>query len=234
MLTVQNLIEKLFYGELSNLSISERGLEDISLSDRKKLIHLINDSLTELHTRFSISNKELLVQSIEWKSLYLLDPVHAYMNPSDELKYILDTPNYEFTGDIIKILGVTNERGDPLPLNDAEQWASVFTPSYNELQLNHVGDEQVFNVTYQASHPKLSSEDGWLVQEIEIPPITENLLRTLVSYKFYDGMSGQDNSTKAQSHMTKYEYLCTEIDFKGHLNNSAMSSNVKLMHRGFP
>lgn len=227
MRTVKDLVDRLFSGELSSLAIAMKEAEEVSAKDRRKLVNIINDSLTEIYTRFELSIKELIVVSHEWKNLYLLVPEHAVMNPAEELKYIYDTPNYEFTGDIIKILEVTNEAGCRLPLNQSDKWASVFTPRYNELQLNHVSDEQAFNVLYQASHPKIE-EDNWLNTVLEIPPVMENILRALVCYKFYSGMSGQGDGEKAESFQMKYELLCETVDMKSQLNRPELTSNHKL------
>ena len=233
---LKDLFRKLALGELNNLAMATDGV--INPASYPRVIQGANDALRDLFSRMPLSEKTLLVQSLDWKAVYPLRKEHAFMDPSPSLKYILDTPTYPYTGDLIRIVGVTNEVGDPLPLNDSQQWASVFTPQFDTLQLDHVGYSQVFSVSYQALHSELkettANPDDFLEQDIFIPSILEELLRVKVAHCIFSAMSGQEYSTKAQVLEATYEMKYTAIDQNNLVGDAGLSTNVKLHLRGFP
>ena len=234
---LKDLFRKLALGELNNLAMATDGV--INPASYPRVIQGANDALRDLFSRMLLSEKTLLVQSLDWKAIYPLRKQHAFMDPTpDVIKYIRDTPAYPYTGDLVKILGVTNEVGDPLPMNDSQQWASVFTPQFDTLQLNHVGYDQVFSVSYQALHAELleatTDPDAFLEQEIFIPSILEDLLRIKVAHCIFSAMSGQEYSTKAQVLEATYEMKYTAIDQNNLVGDAGLSTNVKLHLRGFP
>ena len=233
---LRDLFSKLSYGELSNLSISNEGSGTIAESAHPRLIHATNDALRDMFSRLHLYDRELLIRSLEWKAIYYLRKEHAVMDPTEgPLKYILDTPNNLFTGDVVKVLGVTNEVGDPLPLNDVEQWASVFTPHFDTVQLTHPGCDQVFAVSYQALHPELVLEgEDVLEQEIRIPSLMEEMLRLKVAHSIFSPMSGQDFTARAQQLEAAYEMRYVELGHKNLIGDVGVNTNIKIHLRGFP
>lgn len=232
---LSELFQKLSYGELSNLSLSGEGSGSIVEASQPRVVLLINDALKDIFSRFNLIERTTAIQSIDWMSFYVLRKEFAMQDPTVGLKYILDTPYNKFTDDLVKILGVTNEVGDPLPMNDSEQWASVFTPKHDTLQLTHPGYSQMFAVTYQALHPEiLASGEGFLDQEIRIPSILETALRMKIALPIFSSMSGQEYSVKSQQLEAAYENRLIEIEQKNLIADSVVPTNVKLMRRGFP
>lgn len=237
-MNVGELFKKLSFNELANIALGGDGKGNIPTANQERMIDKINNALDDIHTKFPLVQKELVLQSLEWKSEYLLTTAHAVSNEdSTELKYIMDTPEKKFEGDLIFILGVTNEIGDDLPMNDAEQYASVFTPQTNVLQLTHASDEQVFFVKYQAKHQKLlyisNDLDLTLAQEINIPVPLEKALRYHVAMGIFSSMSGQSVAGKAQDMQVQYELACDLVNEKSLLGTPDISTNVKLERRGF-
>ena len=229
------LFSQLSYNELSSLSIGGEGSGTVNPAAHGRLISLTNDALKDIFTRLPLYERECIVKTLDWKNLYYLRPEHAMLDSTPNvLKYIIDTPVNKFTGDLVKILAVRNEIGEELPMNDADQWASVFTPQYDCVQFNHPGFSQIFDVTYQALHPKLAtSGEDLLNQDLLIPTSVENLLRVKVAYCIFAGMSGQEQSIKAQALEMQYERLYNQIDERNLLGGSALGTNVKLERRGF-
>lgn len=234
---VSELFTRLSYGELSNLSMSMEASGTMNPTAHARLIQATNNALQDMFSRMHLLTRELLIESLDWKSTYFLRPEFAAMNSAstEPYKYILDTPNNLFTGDVAKVMLVSNEVGDILPLNDAEQWASVFTPHLDAIQLTHVGSAQVFSVTYQALHPKLlSTGEGVLEQDIRVPSLLEDMLCLKVAQGIFSPMSGQEFTLKAQQLEGTYESRIVELDQKNLLMDAGMSTNVKLHLRGFP
>lgn len=236
---LRDLFTKLSYGELSNLSMSGEANGTIAEASHPRLIHAVNDALKDMFSRLHLYERELLIQSLEWKAIYYLRKEHAMMDPTvGPLKYIVDTPQNLFTGDVVKVLSVANEVGANLPLNDATQWASVFTPYFDTVQLNHPGADQVFSVTYQALHPELlvevAEDDDVLEQDIRVPSILEEMLRLKVAQGIFSPMSGQDFTVKAQQLEAAYELRYIELGQKNLVGDLGMNTNVKIHCRGFP
>lgn len=234
---LRDFLDYLFMTTLNNLSIADTEVDKISETNLKKVTAITNNALVDLYTRFPLKLSTVIIQSIDWKSNYLLDSRHSLLNGSDPIKYIVDTPMYPFKDDIIRILGVTNEVGQELPLNDAEQWASVFTPSFNTIQLTHVGYEQVFEISYQASHPRLEvmkELEDTLNQEVSIPFQLKEALSIKVAIDFFSAMAGQEESNKTQVLISKFENICAQMANENFLSTSDVSTNVKLLRRGFP
>ncbi len=231
---LSQLLRELALGELSNLSFTDG---DAIISERQSTVILaINTALRDLFTRVPLRESEVTVQTFDWKALYPIRKEHAVMDPTpDVLKYIQDTPARPFTGDLVKIVGVCNEIGAPLPINDSEGWASVFLPSHDVVQFNHPAANQVFFVQYQALHPPVAdSGAGFLDQEIRVPPILIDLLKLKVAHTIISPMAGQDHSIKAQVLEATYEGKLDELQRKNEVGDLGTSTNIKLHLRGYP
>lgn len=231
---LNDLLLELAIGELSNLAFAKTGVIDSAA--HPKVILAINSALRDMFSRVHLAEKEVLVETLDWKVLYYIRKEHAVMDPTPGfLKYILDTPNNLFTGDLVKVLGVTNEVGDPLAVNDAEQWASVFLPTFDSVQFNHPGSKQVFSVQYQALHPTLeTSGTGYLDQPIRVPAVLMDMVRTKVASIIIAPIGGQDQTLKAQALEATYEARHASLVLKNDVGDTGINTNVKIIHRGFP
>lgn len=231
---LSDLLLELAIGELSNLAFAKTGVIDTAA--HPKVILAINAALRDMFSRVHLAEKEVLVETLDWKVLYYIRKEHAMMDSTPGfLKYILDTPANPFTGDLVKVLGVTNEVGDPLPVNDAEQWASVFLPSFDSVQFNHPGAKQVFSVQYQALHPVLAtSGTDYLEQEIRVPSVLMDMVKAKVASTIIAPMGGQDQTLKSQALDAVYEARHTSLVLKNDVGDTGINTNVKSIHRGFP
>lgn len=233
-MVLNDLLLELAVGELSNLAFAKTGVIDEAA--HKKVVSAVNTALNDIYSRILLSQKEVLIRTLDWKSLYYIRKEHALMDPTvGPLKYILDTPTNPFTGDLVKVLGACNEVGDPLPMNDAEQYASVFLPAFDSIQFNHPGADQVFSVAYQALHPKLVAEgEDYLTQPLFVPAMLMDMVRMKTASTLLAPMGGQAETTKAQMLDAKYEARHDSLVFKNEVGDTSVSTNVKLMRRGFP
>lgn len=231
---LQELFNELAIGELSNLAFAKTGV--IDTASHAKVVAAINVALNDIYSRIPLAEKEVLVETLDWKSIYFIRKEHARMDPTPGfLKYILDTPTNPFTGDLVKVLCVSNEIGDPLPVNDAEQWASVFLPAFDTVQFNHPGAKQVFSVQYQALHPKLVVEgDKYLDQVLRVPPVLMDMVKLKTASTLLAPMGGQNETLKAQALEAKYEARHTSLVLKNDVGDTGVHTNVKAMLRGYP
>ena len=231
---LNELMLELATGELSSMAFAKTGV--IAPEAHVKVVNAINVALNDIFSRVPLSEKEVIVQTLDWKSLYYIRKEHAVMDPTPGyLKYILDTPTNPFLGDLVKVMGVCNEVGDPLPMNDAEQWASVFLPSFDSVQFNHPGADQVFMVQYQALHPKLVAEgENYLNQEIRVPPVLLDMVKLKTASCVLSPMGGQTETLKAQSLEASYEARHNSLVLKNDVGDTGVNTNVKAMLRGYP
>lgn len=231
---LNELLLELAQGELSNLAFAKTGV--IQEDAHQKVIIAINAALRDMYSRIQLAEKEVLVETLDWKATYFIRKEHSKLDPTPGYtKYIMDTPANRFTGDLVKVLGVCNEVGDQLPMNDAEQWASVFIPAFDTVQFNHPGSNQVFAVQYQALHPTLTyTGEGYLDQPIMLSPVLMDMLKTKTASVIIAPMGGQDHTIKAQALDAAYENRHTSLVFKNDIGDTGINTNVKLMHRGYP
>lgn len=228
---LEELLSRLSYGELSNLSIGNEGRGSIKDEDLPKVIAHVNDGLLRIFSRFMLNQKQLLVEQVRHITNYHLIPKFAESSGSDEpWPYIKDLPDEHFTGDLIRILEVHGEQGEYV-LNDKDDPRSLFTPSPQILQVPFPKAGKPLFVQYQARHIILENED--LEQEITIPFVLEGALQSFVAYKIFSHMNGQDNQVKSQEHLNTYDGICTDVEARDLVNATFATSHHKLEERGF-
>lgn len=235
-MTLAEFFEKLSYGELSNLYIGEDGAGGIPLEKWPAIISHINYGLTALHTKFPIKERDLIIQSYDHIAKYYLRPEYSRLNTAatPKYKYIIDTPDDKFNGDVIKIIQVYNEVGDPLPMNDNEQWASVFTPGFDILQINHPSNEDAFSVLYRANHTQIPLNTTDLASvSVEIPVCCEEALLYYVAGRVFTNMGSEDHVTKGQLFLGKFETQCAFIEQEDLIHSSYVPTNIKPHLRGW-
>lgn len=232
---LNELLEGLSFNELSNLALSNEGSGTIQDSKIPRLISATNSALLDIYSRFLLHEKELVLQTFDWKTQYQLKLAHAVSSGGSSIKYIMDTEADPFLEDIIHVIAVHDELGDELPVNDPEDCCSVFFPQPDTVQIPDPSNERTFFVRYKARHAKLQiSGPSVLVQDVTVPLALENALRYKVAAHVFAPMAGQEYSIRVQSLEAAYELACREIESNGLLGPKELSSNLKLCRRGFP
>lgn len=229
---VSELFQSLSLGELSNLSISDEGSGEIVPGKKPKILGYVNEALLRLYSRFVLLEDDLLLGQLAHILNYPLELKYALTEapaPAGKHSYILDGPGKPFTGNVIRILRVRNDWGLELPLNDTEDSRSVFTPSPKVLRVPKPISNRFLGIDYQASHPKLTSEDD----EILLPETLHKALSSYVAHLTYSHMSGQEPSAKAQEHLAMYEAICAEVEAMDLVNSSTSTTNTMFAKRGF-
>lgn len=234
---LRELFKQLVYGELYLHSAVDNTQGIVKPNSVPRLVFATEAALLNIYTRFVILEEYLAIQTVDTVSVYDLTVEHAQTDPTEGyVKYIIDTEFTPFTGDLLKVLNASNEFGCFLPLNDSEECFSVFTPKYNQVQLPTNARDQTFFIGYQAKHPTLVIFDDLedtLDQEVEIPPVLEEALRTKIAHTLYSGMSGQEDSAKALTLENRFEYICQDVEGRNLVSQNNISTNTKLKKRGF-
>ena len=224
---VSDAFQELCYGELNTHRLAESGA--ISPENYSRMIHHLNMGLLALYTRFPLSVKELTLQQKSWITVYKLKKEHAVTDPSDEVKYIIDSRFDPFIGDLIRVEEVSDEVGDVVELNSTDHVKVALTPSMDTLEIPNPTDTNVLFVTYRAKHPQLVSVDS----EILLP---QHLLGALYAYtgmRVYAGGTSQEQLTKGAELESKYERICQKMELDGMVNTDVLVLNMKPYERGW-
>lgn len=240
--TLNEIMDDLSYGPLSNLSIGSSGDGSIPIAKQTQIVHLINRGLSKLHSRFNIYQRELYIRFQEGMNLYPLtvEAGESYVDPdpgSPSTKYIVDTVDNPFSADVIRILSVWRKSvEDPdtlveIPINDSEADESAYTPASDIIQLPDVTSGEFYQIMYQASHPKLVA--GFNSQIVYLPDNLYEALEYYVAYKVFSGMNGEEHRIKAADYYSEYQGVIQKSVDLDLVREVPVVTNTKLELRGF-
>lgn len=233
---VSDFLEQLSLGPLSNLSISGEGDGTIVPAKRPMIINHLNDALLRIYTKFNLSEKELILSLLAYRTKYRLESQFAVSQAANyptTIPHILDTAQ-PFKDDLLKVVSVRNVNGAYLPLNDDGVDRSLYTPEVNVLQVpDPVAGVPLF-VTYQARHPKLETLGSDITKvNFSLPTILEAAALAYVAHKVYFNMNGQEHAAIAAGHLAEYNRICNDITDKDLVSQSISQTNTKFDDRGF-
>lgn len=221
---------RLALGELSDLGIVEDGKVRESFAD--KVLYAINEAVVRLHTRFNLMEEEVLIEQVEHITHYHLDPRYSEsLNGPEQFRYIKDISGVPFGGRVIRIMGVADHYGMPLPLNTATNPHSLWTPKPDVLLVPVPVTGQIMSVSYQSSPAPLKKGDDY--GDVEVPYYLEGPMMTLAAHIIYAGRNGQENQMKADSLLMRYDVLCGEVKSQGVVESHPTDDNIKLKLQGF-
>lgn len=231
---LSEFFDQLTYGELAGLAIGGIDSGGIQPANYPRIINNINSGLIELYTLFPLKASEIFIQLYEHISLYVLHSDYAETNVASTkpYKYILDSTDFPFTNDLLVIDNVFSESGDEYPLNESDEDFSVFTPSYNTLQVPFSADENTISVVYRAA-PILLPTTGVTPTTIDVP-IPYSLLSCLVAYVLHKIHSsiGSGEGNQAGIYYNKYKELVAIARNEGMLNTDT-NLNRRLNNAGW-
>ena len=177
-MTLQECLDRLARGKLSNLAICEKG--NVKPQEIPRVIDAVNEALERLHTQLPIREKSVIVELYEGRTEYPLTSEHSVRNMKGDIHdeydyYIMDTEANPFLDDILVIQEVWDDLDRERPLNDPVHPLSVFTPEHNFISVNFSPDVRVLNVIYRAKHISLTADN--LTDKVDIP---SNLYLSLI------------------------------------------------------
>lgn len=231
-MNLTEFLARLSRGPLSNLALSNEGNGTIQAPKIPGIVDYTNQALLRLYTRFDLSEKEVIVEQRELKTLYKLTSAAAVsvIGPGDAA-YIIDSDASPFTNDVVKVLAVFRVDGKPIALNDESVEDALFTPTYDVLQVpNPIAGSPLF-VMYQAKHALLSSVV--LSADIDLPEVLEEAALAYVAHKVYFNMNGQEHAAKSADHLTMYESICAEVSNRDLVGSSVSTYGYKFNRKGF-
>jgi len=226
-------------GPLANLSMAQAGdPSGIDPSKHEGLVLHTNEALTRLHGRFVLREGMMIVEEVEGRTTYPLESKYAMSNydaGAGHAFFIQDQWGEPYRDDVIKVLEVFDTFGIKLPLNEADQPASLFTPQPRVLQVPHSYAGMALSISYQANHPKIAyTESGSdFTQSVYVPESLSSALSAYVAYKVYSGINSQENAVKAAEYLKMFETICMECLEYDLIGTQSSSSTERFIKRGW-
>lgn len=247
-MNVQELFERLSYGELSNLEIGMDGAGAIAAESQMKIVSQINTALTALYSRFLQRRAFLELEMQEGMSTYVISSEFALSNTEPTRTapaYILDSAEAPFRDDLIKILSVSR-RDDPatagideargLPINHRDtvtgRSIGITIMAHDTIHVRDPQPGQRLLVEYQANHPRLSVP-AVMTETISIMPALEEALQLRVASGVFSGMGGEAHSIKGAELLARYEQLCQLAKLDDMAQESSSDIRDRLRDKGF-
>jgi hypothetical protein len=229
---LQEVFDQLSAGEFSQLSIGGAAAGVIDETNYSKVIGHVNLGLTALYRRFNLKTGNLVLRMEEDRYMYQL---HSSMAVSKGGTYLIDTVLEPFLDDIIKVERVVDEVAVDLPLNDAADSMSVFTPSSLRLSVPIELTLQDLLIVYRADHPKIVVGDSFMSPEdveLELPPTHLEALLYYVASRVNNPIGMNNEFHAGNSYAAKYEMVCKQLE-EGGLQVDKGESNSKIYRGGW-
>lgn len=233
MVTLQDILDNLTYGNLSHISIGGGTLGFVADKDYPKLVFCINNALMALHKRFLLRTGKLTLQQYSGTNQYYLRIDYAVSNTDSAVspKYIIDSVSEPFTSNLFKIERILGPSGGELKLNDSLisednplyykgeiiQTTPVYTPNFDTILLTPVANE-LLTVEYRANHPKIVITDNFdpATTVLEISPAIIDALCLNVAARIYSPLTSSETpSSAASAFMYQYEMECLRLETEG-------------------
>lgn len=231
---LSDVFGSLTHGELAHLFMGGEDEAGIQVCDYPKVVSHINLGLSELYKRFPLKIGDVTIDLHDEIQTYYLDPRFAQTNVDspEPIKYIRDSIYQPFKGGVNKIEQVFDELGRELFLNNKNEYWSVYTPSYNAVQVPWPEKENTLIVHYRADHdniliPGLNPD----TQEVKIPYGYLEALLFYVGSRVHTPMGGE-HTQEGNNYMTKFEQSCAKIT-ELNLMNDDNTTNEKLDRAGW-
>lgn len=208
-MTVEEVIKYARASEISNTHLQEDTTENT-----EKLISYINLGLIDLYRRFRFRTEEAIIQIKQSKTLYNLDGT--------------DTDVVRFSGaDIGMIFEVHDSIHGRRPINEDYNELSVFTPTFNTLQVPFPVDGSVLNVLYRA-------EPKTMVNLTDVVPLPNGAIEALLHYIGYRAYLHIDSSvqTENNSYFIRYKSALQDISDLGVVNSDDVTT-LSTQDKGF-
>jgi hypothetical protein len=229
---VSDIISGLKFGELRHFNFGESAQEGVFPIHFPMLINLINQGVKDIYSKVKLSHRELYLQPIVNKTTYRLHPKYAVTNTvSTEVKYIIDSPDDPFKGNLLRILAAFTECGKEIPLNDHNDCESLHLVGLDIIQVPDPQADNAITIIYQSGVDKLEESDD-ITQEVDLPSVYEQALMLFIVAKAHLSRAHLDSEVKHSDYMSRYQNELDRLVAEGYVLSDATSCK-RLSLRGF-
>ena len=201
------------------------------------IINALNLELTRLYSRYPVLEKDVAFRRFPEISLYHL--TRRYCRSNDEskelYKYILDTKDNPFLGDVLKIENAYTESGQHIVLNDNNNPRAWFTPSFDTIQIPNTTDidTRIAIIGYKAKPEHIDPNTTDFEKDIYIPSYLEEPMIYGITMRVAERLPTQTGMQVVQMAQAKYKELCDNVDTLNLFHENNVSTNIKLGMRKF-
>ena len=201
------------------------------------IINALNLELTQLYSRYPVLEKDVAFRRFPEISLYHL--TRRYCRSNDEskelYKYILDTKDNPFLGDVLKIENAYTESGQHIVLNDNNDPRAWFTPSFDTIQIPNTTDidTRIAIIGYKAKPEHIDPNTTDFEKDIYIPSYLEEPMIYGITMRVAERLPTQTGMQVVQMAQAKYKELCDNVDTLNLFHENNVSTNIKLGMRKF-
>lgn len=222
MITLDDILRDLTYGEFANLNLGqflpEEHESEPDPASYAQLSSWINLGLKAIYSEFLLASDALIVQQYEAITQYVLSYDYAFSNTASvqDPKYIIDTVENPWADNLLKIEAVYDEEGTQLPLNDDTEETSLYTPTYRTLQIPYPVATNATSVEYRAGHPKIvyvANMDPTAI-DVAIPHSLHEALLWYVASRGFASMNN-DQGQEGNDYYRKFQARVTDVKNQG-------------------
>ena len=201
------------------------------------IINALNLELTQLYSRYPVLEKEVAFRRFPEISMYHF--TRRYCRSNDEskelYKYILDTHDNPFLGDVLKIENAYTESGQHIVLNDNNNPRAWFTPSFDTIQIPNTTDidTRIAIIGYKAKPEHIDPNTTDFEKDIYIPSYLEEPMIYGITMRVAERLPTQTGMQVVQMAQAKYKELCDNVDTLNLFHENNVSTNIKLGMRKF-
>lgn len=226
------LFTQLSYKEFSNQKVGNRGAGTIEEASKPMVTQHINEAALELHKRFVLKEKTLLITKIVDRVFYPLRSEHAVTQAelTTGPHFIQDTDE-PFEDDLLQILEVYGNTGKRYKLNVAHDEQSVFTSEFDVLQVPYPDEEDTLAVTYRAKPAELSHVDETAI--IAVPSALIPALRQYTAMLYFQSRGTETATMEAMKLEGQYETSIARVIEQDLLVQGRNDSTEKFAANGF-
>jgi len=196
-------------------------LTHVSLPTDTNILDILNRSISTLCQTFPIQLKELVLIQSTNRVTYPLLHKHAVTSSEVADKFILDSVYDPFNWKLLKVETLYSEIGLELPINNYGDNTSVFTPTYNTIQVPYPVSGNNTLVICRTDLGILNEDST----EIDIPEFLLEAIAAHVAYTIFASMGA--DKPEVGLYLAQYTKLVDSVRMLG-LFNPDTYVNTKL------
>ena len=188
-------------------------LDSLSKKDKTdaKVVGYINLALIALYSRFQLATEEAIIRLRPDlpKTIYTMNSTDADVTVNG-----LPMADDEF----MSVVAAYNENGSVINVNDEKDPYSIFTVSYNQLQIPLLDSNTFVSVIYRQNPtlvaPTYDVDGNASEADVPLPLQLLECLLHYVGYRAHGAVNGAIN-TEHNTHYMRYEAACKQVEQMG-------------------
>lgn len=233
---LDTLFNALTFGELSQHKLGGKNASGLMAeADYPKILSHLNLGMTDLHIKFALIRKELLLRQFAGLSTYILSSDNA-ISSGAAVPYIEDSVLDPFLNDVAKVYAAVDEDDLPVAVNDSNDDDSIYTLVDNEIYIKEPVAGTPLIIKYQGIPAKIviPAETDLSTIDVAIPNTLQEALQCFIAARVYSTSAGGESNKQSGFFWSKYNFLCSQITEFNIIHTELNTSNLKAENNGWP